>query len=154
MNKNIKLAPTIEISSALLTPLLTQADLQSLNQNPTEFLQSKLNLDASKVKVQTAFNNADEINLALPYYSGLENLQAEMLKDNSLDDISGGEIIIALGVTVGATIGWGFGFSLTSAAIGGIIGGTLAGGAAAIVGATTAAAVQAADDKNIDGSDK
>ena len=154
MNKNIKLAPTIEISSALLTPLLTEADLQNINQNPKTFLQSKLNLNAEKVEVQIAFNNANEVNLALPYYSGLENLQAEMLKDQNLDDITGGEIIIALGITVGATVGWGLGFSLTSAAIGGVIGGALAGTAAVIVGATTAAAVQAADDKNIDGSDK
>lgn len=153
MNKNIKLPPTIEISSAVLMPHLTETDLQRLHESPNQFLKTKFNVDID-IDIQVVCNDSQIINLVLPYYSQIEALQIEMLKDNRLDEIVGGEILVLVGAGAGAAIGWGFGFSITSAVIGGLIGGTLAGGAGAIIGTITAVAVHAADDENIDGTPK
>ncbi len=153
MSQKITLPPVLEISSAILTDSLTQKDASQLLQNPKDFVCAKLNADTAGVDITVATNNNNEVHLALPYYSGIEQAKAQVLKDGSLDDISGGELLITLGAVGGLLIGQIAG-TVTLTALGGIIGGAIGAAAlAGVIGGTTTA-IRAKKGQNVDGSPK
>ncbi len=152
--KNTELFPTVEISGAVLTDLLASSDLHAFNNDPKGYMLNHLRMDLSEITVEVVCNDENEVHLALPYYSLTENLQAEMLQDSCIDDITGGEIVITLGVIFGAGTAYVVGAGTTGIVISGILGGALLAVGSAAVGVGAAAWASALDDENIDGSPK
>ncbi len=153
MSQKITIAPVLEISSAILTDALTQEDIAQFLSHPKNFVCSKLKTDIVGVDITVATNNKSEVHLALPYYSGIEAAKAQALQDGSLNDISGGELLITLGAVGGLLIGQIAG-TVTLTALGGIIGGAVGAAAlAGVIGGTTTA-IRAKKGQNVDGSPK
>lgn len=153
MNQKITIAPVLEISSAILTNNLSSEEAEQLLASPKSFIYSKLDVDVQDLDILVAENNHDEVHLALPYYSQIEVVHAQLLKDNHLIDVSGGELLVSLGVFAGVMIG-NISGTLSTFLVGGIIGGAI--GAIALTGvvAGTTAGIRAKKNQNIDGTEK
>ena len=119
-----KLFPSTEIVGAMASNAMNADEAKAFTADPKAVLASKAKIDASNLNINVVQNSNTDVNLALPYYAMVEEMQAEMLKDESLQKISGGEILVTIGILCG--IG---GATATIAAI---------GGAAAVGGAATA----------------
>lgn len=155
---DIKLIALNEITGAVLVPALSNEDKQALNADSNSFFKAKLDVDVP-IKVGLVENTDSDVNLTLPYYSELEAIHAEMIKDESMKNISGGEIIITL--CVGLFGGGALALSIMAGASGGVglacfLGGSIAGGliGGSIAATSIAAGVQGSRGKNIDGSKK
>ena len=154
IKSKITIAPLLEISSVVLIDTLTKTDTAEFLGNPKNFIASKLHVNTDDVDILVAENNNEEVHLALPYYSYIETVQAEMLKDTCLENITGGEILITAsafgGFLIAGVFSSGYGVSVAGAVIGGALGvATLAAIAAGAV-----AGVRSRDGENIDGSKK
>ncbi len=124
-----KLYPTHEITAAILVSSVDASEKQALLDNASDFIQSQ-GLDLNGLEVSAVENNADTVNLTLPYYKGL--VHYKNLHDSELADVSGGEFFI--GIIVLCATGLGIG--------------------AAGVATGVAAISQKTNGKNIDGSPK
>ncbi len=136
MNKKNQVFASSEILGATLTANMSKSDISAFRKDPSSFIASSLNVDTGVVSLSMVENSADTINLALPYYSSLDSLSAELLEDGDVSSVSGGEVIIAI-VT-----------AITATAVG-AVSALAVGGAIAI-----AADVQADEGLNLDGSEK
>ncbi len=161
-NESPQLFAANELMGAALTANMSKTDTLAFASDPKSFIASYLKFDAGDVSISVVENGADTLNLALPYYSALENISTEALKDADIGDVAGGEIIITLGIIGGAvaggTLGVIVGAGLTvgaGIAIGGAVAGGVAGvGAAVGIGVGVAAGQKAGEGKNLDGSSK
>ena len=54
-----------------------------------------------EAEVITVENTDDEVHLALPYYSGVEDAIAKAISDTEANDVAGGEIGIAIAIALG-----------------------------------------------------
>ncbi len=116
-----KLFPATEVIGSILIQNLSDSDIQTFVTDPKNAIMSSLNIDFSDLDVNVVENNSNEINIVLPFYKDVDTIHAEMLKDEKLADISGGEIAISLGFFFGA-IG-------VACGIGGVVGGVFTTGA-------------------------
>ncbi len=102
-NEGPQLFAANEIMGAALTAKMSKSDILSFEQDPRSFIASSLNFDTGDISVSVVENDSATLNLALPYYSDLERLSAEVLKDADIDDVSGGELLITIGLLVAAS---------------------------------------------------
>ncbi len=153
-----KLIALNEIVGAVQIPTLSNEEVSALKADPVSYLASALKADV-QIDMALVENSPSEVHLALPYYAALNDMNAEKLNDESLAEISGGEIFISIGVACG--IGIGFGVAAVAGTVGtatfaivgafGVAGG-LIGGA---IGATIIhAGVNAGNGKDIHGNKK
>ncbi len=142
---NTNLFASTEIIGALTTNNLSAEDAKTFAADPQAAI-AAMGVDVSHIDVKVAQNSENDVSIVLPYYTQVEVFQSEMLKDEKLNNVAGGEIIISLaiigGVAIGSTVAVSAGIAGTgvvvAAAIGGAIGGTIAGGivtAAVVAGA-------------------
>ncbi len=124
-----KLYPTHEITAAILVSSANAEEKQALLDNASSFIQSQ-GLDLNGLEVSAVENNANTVNLTLPYYEGI--VHYKNLHDSELADVSGGEFFIGIIV-----------MCATGLAVG-----------AASVATGVAAVAQKTNDKNLDGSPK
>ncbi len=153
-----KLLPLNEITGAILAPQLSQEDVKAISADAAGFIKAKADLDITS-DIKIVENSGNDIHLALPYYSTIETMQSEMVQDENMDGVAGGEILISIFAGIGVAIGVGAGVAagagvttgVALAVTGGIIGGITG---AAVAGTATAAIYQGKHGKNIDGSKK
>lgn len=138
MNKPTNLFASTEIVGAIATSGLTASDVEALTADPKSVIESNFDIDVSGLDIKVIENSGNDIILTLPYYSIVEQLQAEALKDESLQDISGGEILITLGILAGIGVTITAGVAITGTAVagsvvavGGLVGGLIGGAAVA-----------------------
>ena len=153
-----KLLPMNELIGAVVIPALSNEDIQAFKTDANSVLASTCNIDI-EVDVKLVENSNSDVNLALPYYSEVEALRVEMLKDERLNDISGGEIVISIFVVGGALAGFGLASAagagvlttLAAISVGSVVGGVVGAG---VAGTAIAAGVQKAKGKHLDGKSK
>lgn len=131
MTETPELFPSTEIVGAILTHQSNSHELNDFANDPHSMLASNFNLDFSNIEFNIVNNTANDVNLGLPFYTEVETIQAELLKDERLQNISGGEIIIAL-ILMGGTLA---GIAATGTWVGGAVGAAIAGGIAGGVAA-------------------
>ena len=139
MTNTFKIYASTEIAGAVLTNELTEKQKQAFATNPKDSMMSVLNLDLSNFNVNVVENTGSDIHIALPYYESLDTVRSEVLADESLSDIAGGEIGVSLAFLFGS-IGFAFGIGSVTAGIfstGAVLGGV------AITSAVAATAVVA-----------
>lgn len=158
-NNSNKLVALNEVFGAYATHQLSNEGVNLLKADANNFIKSNFDIDIDG-DISIIENSENEINLALPFYSGVEDIKAMALKDKNLDNISGGEILITVFAAIGVAAGVASGVAIAGAASGlgiglGIAGG-IAGGVvgAAVVGVGINAAVQHSNGNNFDGSKK
>ncbi len=96
MKKEINLTLIPELAGALGSYKLSDEQMARFTQDPNCFL-AELNMEPDGlIDIQTLENSEDEVHLTLPYYSGVEEQTAAVLSDESLESISGGEIVVNL----------------------------------------------------------
>ncbi len=100
-----KLVALNEIVGAVHVPSLSNEQISALKADAIGFLSVNLNIELEG-DISVVENSSSDVHLTLPYYSMVEELQTEMLKDEKLADIVGGEIIISLLVFAGAGVGF------------------------------------------------
>ncbi len=100
-NKAPQIAASSEIMGAALTAGMSGTEILAFGADPKSFIASSLSVDTGDVTLSVVENGVDTINLALPYYSALDQLAMEAVTESDLDGVSGGEIIISL-IIVGA----------------------------------------------------
>ncbi len=105
-NKNNKLLALNEIVGAYILPQFSDEEIQAFREDSVGFLNSQLGTDFDD-GIAVVENTADEVHLALPYYSTLEQTTATALSDDDLDEIVGGEILISIFVACGFAAGVG-----------------------------------------------
>ena len=137
MNSTNLFAST-EIIGALATRKMTDSQVESFAADPNAMIAATANVDISDIKINVIENSSSDIHLALPYYSEVEIMQAEMIKDERLANIAGGEILISIGVIAGTIIGSALGTGLAASAIGATVGGAIGGIAVAGIAASVA----------------
>ncbi len=142
----MKLHPTNELSSVVLSHSFSEEQLDNFAADPKKAIKANFNINFDDVDVSVVRNTASDIHLALPFYSGLGGARSQILSDDDLDSVSGGEVI-AVGTIVATAI--------TVGAVGGTIAaGVLATGFVAGISVGAAAGKQAEMGKNLDGSSK
>lgn len=94
---------TNEIASSYLSDYLLESEYDSLLNHPENYLKSQFDLDIN-AEITIVQNQPNLINLALPYYSGLEDISAEAVSPHQMESVAGGEIvgyvIFGVGVSV------------------------------------------------------
>ncbi len=147
-----------ELVGAVLVPTVSKEEVSTFASDPKSFMKSNFDVNL-EMDVNFVENSASEINLALPFYSQVDEISAEALSNEEMTEITGGEILISLfvlgGVGLGAVLGCAAG--LTGAALGAtMVGVGIAGGliGATIVGTSVAAGVQSAHGNDIHGNKK
>ena len=101
-----KIPFTPEFGATLLSKNATDSQFAELKANPADFVKSNYDVDLG-AEMQTVENSSDTINLTLPYYSQLDKATADATSDDKLDSVSGGEIVISLGVILSGAVFWG-----------------------------------------------
>lgn len=95
--EKIQLAPFNEILAAVAIPSLSDEGFHAFVKDPKEFICTLTELDIDlSISFHAVMNSNNEVHLALPYYSGVEEMQAKMMSDSQFDNVSGGEIIVGL----------------------------------------------------------
>ena len=143
---NTNLFPANEIVGALGVSELTAGQAKAFAANPNQAIAS-LGVDAMGVDFKVVENAGNDVHIALPFYSEIDEMNAEVMKDERLANIAGGEILISIGIVGGMMAGVGIasalGVSLTTVGfIGGIIGGVSGG---IIVAGAVAGGIAGAD---------
>lgn len=106
-----KIYPTNELSSALLCNFMNEEQIAFFIADPKGVIFSGLNFDVGDTEINIVHNSSAEVHLSLPYYSGLEAISAELISDQNLEEIQGGEIastvfsVIVLAVSAAGVIG-------------------------------------------------
>ncbi len=128
-----------EIVAAMADNAMNPEQAQAFSADPHSMIASNANIDLEGIQVNVVQNTGSDVNLILPYYELLESTEAQAVRDRDLNDISGGEIFISLGVLGGVL----FGAVVLGASNGIVIGCAIAGGAigAAIVGTAIAGTI-------------
>lgn len=100
-----KLYITNEIFGALAVNSFSDEDARDFASSPRDFISAKTKYNLSPdMDVIAVSNKADEINIALPYYSKMDEALMQKLSDENMDNVSGGEIVfVALGLAIGVT---------------------------------------------------
>ncbi len=169
-NERLQLFAVNELLCPILTHIMSNSDVLAFASDPGSFIGSSLNIDTGDVSLLVVENDSATINLALPYYSDLEQISAEAVNELDMDDISGGEILISIFAISGAVAACAVAGSIgvgtaavtgivTAAGVGIVTAAAIAGGA---VGATVvtgiavggAAGHRASKGQNLNGSDK
>lgn len=135
-----------EILGAVITNNLEASEIKSFIDNPQDAIYSAFDVDVSNIDFKVIENSDKEVNLSLPYYSQLDDIQAKALQDSTMQNISGGEIFVtigilsATGIAVGIAAAVGVKMTLGIGLVAGTIG-AVAGGAVVAAG-TVAGAVE------------
>lgn len=145
MSNSQQLVISIEIASDLLLSKLSDSDIASFKSDPQSFVFANTNQDLGDMAISVVENTDNEIHLSLPYYENIEVMKADAIKDEDLDDVAGGEIIMLIAAVAGGIFALGCGGAVWAAA------GTAA---AAGVAVGIAVGVQDSQGKNLDGSKK
>lgn len=138
------LLPLTEIVGAAASSLLNDEQVKAFTNDPTAFLKSNLDVDMP-YDISVVENTENEVHLALPYFQCVNDFHASAIHDESLDDISGGEIFITI-CTVAGVVAGGIICATTTISITAGVGlciGLGAAGAAVGIGAASGAAVAA-----------
>lgn len=130
MSNNPNLFAANEIVGAIAVNGLTHAEIEAFASDPRGSIDDLFDID-SNIAIQVIENTNDEVVLTLPYYSELETMQSQMMSDESLDDVAGGEIIILICAIGGAFAGSAIAAGSTAAICAGGIAGAVIGGVAA-----------------------
>ena len=156
MNKNTTIAPTNEILSSIICPLINKNEINDFTQNPKTYITEKTGISFEDFASITVVQNSQNIqHLILPYYSEVSRLP-NFLTDEMLGEISGGEILfIALPATIGAAVGGGIAAAVfggagssilfTAMAVGITIGGIAGGVAGAVATGGAIAGIHASE---------
>lgn len=144
-----------EVMGAVLTKDLNSGDARAFGADPKGFIYSATNIDIGAGEFSVVENSGNTINLALPYYSVVEQFSAQVLDESGLDDVSGGEILISLFIAAGIGAGVGAGIAAgvatsTLAIVGGVVGGAI--GVATTVAVGTGIAIAANESEKGDKS--
>ncbi len=147
-----------EFVGAVLVPAVSKGEIENFTNDPKSFMKSNYDVNL-ETDINFVENSGSEINLALPYYSQVDEISAQALSNEEMIDITGGEILISIcvvgGLGIGAAIGCAAG--LSGIALGATMAGVgIAGGliGATVVGASIAAGTQAAHGNDIHGNKK
>ncbi len=100
-----QLFASTEIVGALASGVMSNDEAKAFSADPKAVLASKANIDASAMDINVVANSDNEVNIALPYYSQITEFQVELVKDEKLADVAGGEIIFALAIFGGFWVG-------------------------------------------------
>ena len=93
---NHKCFASAELVSAFLLPHLTDIEVLNFLETPLDFIRTHCNVDIPEdFNIDIVVNTDEQISLALPYYSELDELKSKALSDEDLEIIVGGEIIVA-----------------------------------------------------------
>ncbi len=137
-----KIYPINEIVTASVVANFSKDDLSGLVDNPKDFLKSTCDIDLiDDITFNLVENTDSEMNLALPYYSIVDDFTASALSNEDAENVSGGEIIMALSM-LGATIAAAVGFASVSGTVAAVIGGSVVA-AGVVAGAIAVAGVAA-----------
>ncbi len=135
------LFPTTELVGALAVSSLDRAELKEFSADPKGAILANTDVDFADIEIKVIENSSNDVNLTLPYYSEIAKIQAELVKDEKLGEVTGGEILFSLSVffgTIGVACGIGgftaAGTAFTTAAV---LGGVAI--SAAVVGTATVA---------------
>ena len=136
-----KIFASTELVGAMAVSAMDKEQAQAFASDPV-MVAARFDIDISNYEISVVKNSNQDINLILPYYASLESIQSEVLQDEKLGNVAGGEIIISIaaiiggciGAVVGGTVGIGVG-----AAIGGVTAGVVT---ACVVGGTVAHIVE------------
>ncbi len=154
MNKT-QIAPFNEIIACVILQNLDNDNFHAFAKNPRAFIFTHINCDiGDSMKLHTVENNADEVHLALPYYSEMAELNAKILTDCQLNEITGGEIVIGLAIAGGYALATSIGFGLTASTAIGFASGLTVGVTLATVAVGTAAVVLNDRGKTLLGKEK
>ncbi len=102
-NKRAQISSSNEIMGAALTAKMSKSDILSFEQDPRSFIASSLNIDTGDISLSVVENDSGTLHLVLPYYSDLERISANAVRDGEIGKISGGEILITIGTVIAAT---------------------------------------------------
>ena len=147
MSDTEKLFPTTELAGAIATNGMDNATLKIFSADPKGEILANTNVDFADIDIKLIENSGNDINLILPYYSEISEIQAIILNDKELKSVSAGEIVFVLTVffgMIGTACGIGAftagGTFTTAAVLGGIaVSAAVAGGATAAVGGVATA---------------
>ncbi len=145
---NIKLFPSTEIIGAMACDIMNAEQIKAFALKPETIIASLAEIDVSNLDITVVENSKNDVNIVLPYYSQIETMQAEMLKDESLNNISGGEILISVGITAGLGIGLLIAKAVSAGASVAIAGGLVGAAIGASVVASVAGGVIAGVEEN------
>lgn len=116
MNKNQKIAMTNEILGAVVLGMMNDAEKELFISSPRNYILAKTNQDLG-VDITTVSNQENEVNIALPYYEGIDAMKAHEVHNEDLNDVSaGGEIVMFV---AGAAVATGI---LTTAVLASVAG--------------------------------
>ncbi len=145
MSEQQQLFASTEIVGALASNIMDAEQAKAFSADPKAVFASEANIDTSAIEINVVQNSGKDINLILPFYTQVDEFQAELVKDEKLADIAGGEIIFSLaifgGFMVGASIAGAMaGATSVTIAIGAGIGATVAAVATGAVALTAVGA--------------
>ncbi len=138
-NTNTNLFPANEIVGALGVSELNAEQAKAFAANPNQAI-AALGVDTMDIEFKVVENSGKDVHITLPFYTEVDAMHAEMIKDETLNQISGGEIFISIGIVGGIMAGVGIAGALgvgvttigfVGGAIGGIAGGIIVAGAIA-----------------------
>lgn len=137
MTNKAKLLASNEVVGALVTNELSASDAKAFADNPQNVIATHFDLDVYHIDFNVVQNSDSDVNLVLPYYEAIDEMHSSALKDESLSNISGGEIFLTIGTLCGMGIAIGVGTAIAGA--GAVGAGTLIAGG--IIGAAVGAGV-------------
>ncbi len=94
--------------------ILTYEIMGAMKDSVSESVRNKV-LSSIDVDITNVTNSGNEVHLALPYYSGVEQAASNPVEDTDLDDVAGGEVFaVVAGIitaVIGGTVATGVGIS-------------------------------------------
>ncbi len=130
-----------ELVGAMATSMMDKEQVKAFTSDPV-IVAASFDIDISNFEVSVIENSAKDVNLTLPYYESIESVRSEVLQDEKLANVAGGEIIISIAAIIGGCIGAAIGGTVgigVGAAIGGVTAGVVT---ACVVGGTVAHIVE------------